>query len=67
MIGPAEADRTCVWTLTVEGLVEHTTARRTKIGQRKGHKAGPRPWRDYWPAEGRASVDRAIKLILGTL
>jgi signal transduction histidine kinase/ActR/RegA family two-component response regulator len=58
----ADPDRTCVWTLTPAGVVEHCTSRRpVSVG---GHRrqAGPRPWRDYWPEEGRASVDRAVAI-----
>lgn len=58
----AEGDRTCVWTLTLDGLVEHTTARGV-FGAPMGRTgAAPLPWREFWPAEGRASVDRAVAM-----
>ena len=58
----SEIDRTCVWTLTPDGEVEHSNAW-GPFRRRTGHsRCAPQPWRDFWPAEGQASVDRAVAM-----
>ena len=55
----AEADQTCVWTLTLDGEVEHLSGHSQSWGDQD--LMGRKPWRECWPEENRTAVDRAVE------